>query len=93
VSYTFPAKARHLVSELIDGGWSFAIKHGQDTGLHPYFTVEGIKENRKLMVTWHTRTTGTYRMSSCMGRGDSGGLRDRTLNEALSLVKYWDDAA
>lgn len=89
----FPIKAKELVTALIDGEWSFAVKHGVDTGNSPYFGIEAIHGDRKLRVSWHTRATGTYRLFSCMGRGDTGGMRYLTLTKAFDIVNAPGEAS
>ncbi|ASN20672.1 hypothetical protein CGK93_14035 [Arthrobacter sp. YN] len=61
-----PEKCKQLVSLLVDGGWSFVLNHGIDTGSSPFVTVEARRRDDHVMVTWHTRATGTYRLFSCM---------------------------
>ena len=76
-----PAKTRELVTTLADGGWSFVVNHGKDTGEHPFVSTEGRRGNDHIMVTWHTRATGTYRLFSCMVN-----RRDVSLTKALELA-------
>ena len=76
-----PAKCQDLVKRLTDGGWSFVLNHGKDTGNSPFVTVEGRRGDDHLMVTWHTRATGTYRLFTCLFN-----RRDVTLTRALEAA-------
>jgi len=78
---TIPLKCRELIITLMDGGWSFLVQHGKDTGEHPFISIEAARDGQKLMVTWHTRATGTYRLFSCMVN-----KRDVTLTKAMEVV-------
>ena len=76
-----PLKCRELVITLMDGGWSFMVNHGKDTGDHPFISVEARRGHGHVMVTWHTRATGTYRLFSCMVN-----KRDVSLTKAMVAV-------
>ena len=76
-----PAKCKELVSALVDGGWSFMVNHREDTGNHPYISVEARRGDGHVMITWHTRATGTYRLFSCMVN-----KRDVSLTKAMEVV-------
>ena len=63
--------ARDFAVDAIDAGWDVLIRHGKDTGDSPFVSVEAVKPDRHLRLTWHTRDTGTYRLFSCaLGRRD-----------------------
>ena len=78
---TIPLKCRELIITLMDCGWSFVVNHGKDTGDHPFISVEARRDTAHVMVTWHTRATGTYRLFSCMVN-----KRDVTLTKAMEVV-------
>lgn len=77
MSLTYPAKLKEVVGALTDYGWSFAVNHGIDTGDHPFISTEGRRGKDHVMITWHTRATGTYRMVN---------KRDVSLTKALEVV-------
>ena len=76
-----PAKCKDLIGALTDSGWSFVVQHGKDTGEHPFISIEARREAGHVMVTWHTRATGTYRLFSCMVN-----KRDVSLTKAMEAV-------
>lgn len=78
-----PKKLSNVINELLDHGWSFVLQHGTDTGEHPFISVEAkkTKDGETIRITWHTRTTGTYRLFSCMVN-----KRDVTLTKALETI-------
>ena len=82
-----PAKCKELIGLLVDGGWSFVLNHGEDTGGSPFVTIEARRPSDHprgfdhLMITWHTRNTGTYRLFSCMLN-----RRDVPLKKALEVA-------
>jgi len=78
---TYPAKLTEVINGLTDYGWSFVLNHGKDTGEHPYIAIEGGRGNEHVMVTWHTRATGTYRLFTCMFN-----KRDTTLTKAIEGI-------
>lgn len=81
MSDTYPPKLKDLVGALTDHGWSFMVNHGKDTGDHPYVSTEARRGNESLMITWHTRATGTYRLFTCMIN-----RRDVSLTKAMEAV-------
>ncbi len=76
-----PASA--LLLEAVDNGWSASLVHGVDTGGSPYVHVEARREQApyRVIVTWHTRETGTYRLFSAMV-GQGRGTHDVSLAKA-----------
>jgi len=78
---TIPLKCRELIITLMDGGWSFVVNHGKDTGDSPFISIEARRGTDHLMATWHTRATGTYRLFTCMIN-----RRDTTLTKALEAA-------
>ena len=77
----YPDKLTELVVALTAGGWNFVVNHGKDTGNSPYVSTEARRDNESLMITWHTRATGNYRLFSCMVN-----KRDVSLTRALEVV-------
>lgn len=63
---TIPPGCKTLVESLTICGWSFMVNHGTDTGNSPYVSVEARRGGDSLMITWHTRETGSYRLFTCM---------------------------
>jgi hypothetical protein len=61
-----PTKCQNLIAALAISGWSFVVQHGKDTGDSPFISIEGRRDTCHVMITWHTRATGTYRLFSCM---------------------------
>lgn len=80
---THPAKLADVVTELLNYGWSFVVQHGKDTGDSPFISIEAkkTKDGDTIRITWHTRTTGTYRLFSCMVN-----KRDVTLTKARETI-------
>lgn len=78
---TYPAKLKEVVAGLVDYGWSFVVQHSKDTGDHPFIAIEARRGNDHVMVTWHTRATGTYRLFTCLVN-----RRDVTLTRAMGVV-------
>ena len=80
---SLPAKLHEAVSAALEGGWSFLVNHGKDTGDSPYVNFEARREGSKsITITWHTRATGTYRLFTC-----HNGRHDLTLTKALDALK------
>ena len=75
------AAARNFAVDAIDAGWSVLLRHGIDTGDNPFVNVEARRGHDHIVVTWHTRATGTYRLFSCMVN-----LRDVSLKSARAAV-------
>ena len=78
---SYPPKLTDLVIALTQYGWSFVVNHGKDTGDSPYVSTEARRGNDHVMITWHTRATGTYRLFSCMVN-----KRDVSLTKAFESV-------
>lgn len=78
---TYPSKLNDVVTGLLGYGWNFVVNHGKDTGDHTYISIEGRRDSQHVMITWHTRATGTYRLFTCMVN-----KRDVTLTKALEEV-------
>jgi hypothetical protein len=76
-----PTKCKELVAALAENMWTFQVIHNKDTGNGPFVSVEARRDNDHLMMTWHTRGTGTYRLFSCMAN-----KRDLTLTKAMEKV-------
>lgn len=86
---THPAAA-DLLLQAANAGWSALIRQTKDTGGNPYVTVEGRRPDGSLAgftVTWHTRKTGTYRLFTCLHRGDTGGWRDASLKAVKAAIE------
>ena len=81
MTVSYPPKLTDLVVELTAYGWSFMLNHGKDTGNSPFVSVEARRENEHIMITWHTRATGTYRLFSCLVN-----KHDATLTKAFGAV-------
>lgn len=64
---THPA-AEGLRLLAVNNGWRAELREGVDSGSSPFVTVYAKKDadSHLLMVTWHTRMTGTYRLFSCI---------------------------
>lgn len=77
--------ARALLTAAIDAGRSVAWAPGRDSGADPYVTVKVIVDGEPVVVTWHTRDTGTYRLSSAT-YGSGLRVRDITLKRARALI-------
>ena len=77
-----PQKFHDLAGSLINGRWNFVVNHGKDTGEHPYISTEARRGKEHVMITWHTRATGTYRLFTCMVN-----RRDVSLAKAMDIVR------
>lgn len=81
--YAAHAPSRDLLDRAIDNGWSVVVRHLQDTGGHPYRTIEGRREEgEEFVITWHTRETNALRLS-----GAATGVRHNT--STLAKVKAY----
>jgi len=76
-----PDKCKELIGAYADNGWSFVVQHGKDTGDSPFISTEARRGDDHVMVTWHTRATGTYRLFTCVVN-----RRDVTLTKAMEAV-------
>lgn len=81
-----PIAAAQFAALAITHGWSVQGKHETDTGNSPFITILAIRGTERLELTWHTRNTGTYRLSSAI-RGRGNGARDVTLTKARALIE------
>ncbi len=81
MTLTYPKKLHVVVEALLNNGWNYMLNHGKDTGDHPFISIEARRGNLDVRITWHTRSTGTYRLFSCMVN-----KRDVTLTKALERI-------
>lgn len=81
-----PTAAAQLAALAIEHGWAVQAKPGTDTGNSPFVTVLAIRRDERLELTWHTRNTGTYRLSSAI-KGRGSGVRDVTLAKAKQQIE------
>lgn len=88
VSASGPAqRARDFMNLAIDHGWAASYEPGIDTGGARYVTVTAARRGGEAVrATWHTRNTGTYRLTSCIAKGGTRGWYDLPLTAARSLV-------
>lgn len=61
-----PKRLPQLTEALTVNRWSYVVNHSTDTGGHPYIGIEARRGTDTVMVTWHTRAAGTYRLFTCM---------------------------
>ena len=80
--------ARDLLEHAIAHGWTVAWQPDEDSGGAPFVTIRAVRDggNVDIRVTWHTRNTGTYRMTSAISRGGARGWHDITLTRARQLL-------
>lgn len=81
-----PTAAATFAALAIEHGWAVQAVPDTDTGNAPFITVLAIRDTERLELTWHTRNTGTYRLSSAI-RGRGNGARDVTLTKARALIE------
>lgn len=82
-----PVKARQFLNEALDQGWSGIYQTGADTGGSPYVTVTvALLHGPELRLTWHTRGTGTYRLTSALRKTPTRAWHDITLREARATL-------
>lgn len=84
----FPEKARPLIEQMLESGWSFVVNHGTDTGGCAFVSIEGKRGNSGVKCAWHTRDTGTYRLFTCIASTPGTRWGDVTLRRALSIVGH-----
>jgi hypothetical protein len=89
-----PKALRDLRGALDRKGWRWAQVVGRDTGGAVYVTIEAVRRDRKLRVTWHSRPTDgrALRLFSCSIFRDYRGWRDVPAREAISyadLFRGW----
>ena len=78
--------ARDLLTLAIEHGWAAAWAPFTATNGAPYVTVRAVNRTEEIRVTWHTHTTGTYRLFSAIARTDGRNWHDITLTRAKQLV-------
>lgn len=61
-----PKRLPLLTGALTANRWSYVLNHSEDTGGSPYIAIEARRGQDSVMVTWHTRATGSYRLFTCM---------------------------
>lgn len=68
VPWLWPSRLRDLVRTAQAAGWLVGVGQGVDSGGSPFLSVEAREpgDARKIKATWHTRSTGTYRLFSAM---------------------------
>lgn len=84
-----PKALTALIALLDEAGWSYAVGHGRDTGGALFTTVKGAPfwdTYTQVQATWHSRNTGTLRLSSCMARQMYRDWHDVSLKAARALV-------
>lgn len=98
----WPKRMRDLVRAIQAAGWPVLVGYSEDSGGCPFLTIDAREltdgrddgDERRLMVTWHTRATGgkSYRLFSCMlfvpwhGGRDRHGWRDMSVTALISAV-------
>ncbi|GAB36183.1 hypothetical protein [Gordonia otitidis] len=86
-----PKSLQHTINNALHSRRSFAVSHGKDTGDHPFVSLTVRWDGHELRLTWHTRTTGTYRFFSGLAATPTTGWRDVTLAQANTLIRGEDD--
>lgn len=81
-----PIAAAQFAALAITHGWSVQGKHETDTGNSPFITILAIRGTERLELTWHTRSTGTYRLMHAV-TGKNLGARTITLTKAKQQVE------
>ena len=81
-----PTAAAQFAAHAIEHGWAVQAKPETDTGGSPFITVLAIRDGERLELTWHTRSTGTYRLMSGLN-GKSKTARDITLAKANRRIE------
>jgi hypothetical protein len=83
-----PTSARLLTTTILDAGWQLAV-NWSDQGGSLHVTIDGMDPTdpaRQVRVTWHSRTTGTLRLFSCLvGAGIK--CHHSTLTKAQAYIR------
>ena len=81
-----PTAAAQFAAHAIEHGWVVQAKPETDTGGSPFITVLAIRDGERLELTWHTRSTGTYRLMHGT-TGKNLGARPITLAKAKQQIE------
>lgn len=84
-----PKGLTDLIALLDESGWSYGVSQARDSGGAPFITVRGLPhwdQFTEVQVTWHSRSTGTLRLFSCMARQLRRGFYDLSLKAARELI-------
>lgn len=83
-------QARELLLNALDAGYGVAWKPGADTCGCPFITVVIASPDDVHQVTWHTHTTGTYRLHDALTKGGRRGWHDTTLKAVRTAITAAD---
>ncbi|WP_068059231.1 hypothetical protein [Nocardia xishanensis] len=89
--FTPPKALAELIEAALSHGRSFIVQHN-NSGDSPFVTFrakwlpEGCDVTTEVTLTWHTRSTGTYRLFTAIARGYYQDWHDISAKKALSLV-------
>ncbi|GAA1455595.1 hypothetical protein [Nocardiopsis tropica] len=91
-AFTPPASMRRLLDAALTHGRSYVVQHQTDNGDCPLVTVkvqwpgpDDYQPNR-VEATWHTRGTGTYRLTHAAGTWARCDHAQLSLARALEFV-------
>ena len=90
--WKMPPKLRQVMDTAVDAGRSFMLAHGVDTGDHPFVALTVKWEGHEVRATWHTRSTGRYRLFSLLARYPGSGWHDVTADRAIELIRDGGEA-
>lgn len=91
-TFTPPASMKRLLDTALTHGRSYVLEHTTDSSDNPFVTIKilwpGIPDcqNNKVIATWHTRGTGTYRLMHVSGTWARCDHAQLTLTRALAFV-------
>jgi len=91
-SWTPPRAMVDLLEEATRFGRNSSVTHATDSGGAPFVTVRLSWQRERqdypveIRATWHTRTTGTYRLKSAIARWPGQDWVDVSLTRAQALV-------
>lgn len=81
-----PKKLTEIVAIALERGRSYSVIHGTDTGDNPFVALTVGWDGHEVRMTWHTRSTGTYRLFSAIVRTPTRDWHDVTATAAAELI-------
>ena len=82
-----PKALQRTIDNALHSSRAFGVSHGSDTGDNPFVTLTVKWDGHEIRLTWHTRTTGTYRFFSGLAATPGRGWHDVTLTQADTLIR------
>lgn len=92
MAFTPPTAMLKLIDAALTHGRDFAVQHATDNADNPFATVRVLwpgpagYQNYEIRAVWHTRDTGTYRLSSVLATWARRENQTLSLTKAVELV-------